>query len=147
MLSDLVVRLLILAGLKSHEYNLKMKVSSDSPKYKHQHIWGKAILGHTCITANLVSIPEWTKDRRAAAVSIFQIKTHLCGFLPWGDWWSGQEAEHKHPLDSDTHLTDKCCRVCKQHYTWSKTKEGRWMGKKGWNYSLIFGGEKRPPWI
>ena len=38
MLSDLVVRLLILAGLKSHEYNLKMKVSSDSPKYKHQHI-------------------------------------------------------------------------------------------------------------
>lgn len=57
MPSNLVGRLLIPARLWSHEYNLKMKVSSDSPKYKCQHIWGKAILGHIPIAANLVSTP------------------------------------------------------------------------------------------
>lgn len=52
-----------------------MKVSSDSPKYKHQHNLRQGHLGAYLYSSNLISIPEWTKDRRTAAVSIFQIKT------------------------------------------------------------------------
>lgn len=65
MPSDSVGRLLILAGLWSHEYHLKTKVSNDSPRYKHQHIWGKVIWGHAnTVAADFVSIPRRTKTRR-----------------------------------------------------------------------------------
>lgn len=90
---DLVGRLLILAGLWSHEYSLKMKVSRDSPKYKHQHIWGKAILGHTSIAANLASIPKWTKDKvySQEGYSMFQMETYFHSFLHWSAWQSQPE--------------------------------------------------------
>lgn len=99
MPSDLVGRLLILAGLCSHEYNLKTKVSSDSSKYKHQHIWAKAIWGHTGRAANLVSIPGWTKDKvySQEGYSMFQMGTYFHGFLPWSAWQSqpeGKTPEH-----------------------------------------------------
>lgn len=45
---------------------LKTKISKNSPKHKYQHIWGKAIWGHTSIAANLASIAGWTKARRIA---------------------------------------------------------------------------------
>lgn len=115
--SDLVGRLLILAGLWSHESCSKREVSSDSPKPKHQHIWGKAILGHTDIVSNLVFIPGRTKARRAAASrevracsrwrSTSVVSIH--GVNPAKRWntrtlW----AESCHSLDPGTHLTNVC---------------------------------------
>lgn len=38
----------------SHEYNSKMEMSSESPKYECQHIWGKVILQHANSALSLV---------------------------------------------------------------------------------------------
>lgn len=85
MPSELVGRLLTRASLWSHKYNSKTKVSSDSPKYEHQRIWGKAILGHTNIASNSVSIPRWPKPEgqlQPGRISVLQIEIHFHGFLP-----------------------------------------------------------------
>lgn len=51
----------------SHEYNSKMEISSESPKYECQHIWGKVILQHANRALSLVPVPRQTQARRAGA--------------------------------------------------------------------------------